>query len=483
MSDLTLQIAASGIDAEEAELNTAANNLANVSTPGYAREVVNQANIGATGTDGAGSGVLITSITEDGSSLYDQLNELAQGQLAAANESVSVQDLAQDAFPTATGTGLSSELSTLWTDFSTLATEPSNSAAQQSVVQAAGNVASTLNSTSAQLSSVGAQLQDDLGGSSTGYVGQANQLITEIAQINGQLAGLTTGSNSSGGLNLNSLTDEQRADAATLAGLVGSTSTISSTGTMTVSVAGIQLVSGSVATSLQTAGTAGGGDLAVETAQGDVVPAGGTVGSLLTGVNTAIPGYQSSLDSIADSLATSLNSLQAGGVSASGVPGPDAASASGYTGTTLPSIFVNDESSTAYTTGSGSAATISINPTLAADPSLIATAAGTATAGQSTIDPTTAQAMAAVGNSATGPDSLYQSLVGLVGTQTSQATNTQTSAQALADSTSSEQSSVEGVNTNDETVNMLAAQQNYQALASVISSTTSALEALLTAVD
>jgi len=33
MSDLTLNIAASGIEADQAELDTAANNLSNVSTP------------------------------------------------------------------------------------------------------------------------------------------------------------------------------------------------------------------------------------------------------------------------------------------------------------------------------------------------------------------------------------------------------------------------------------------------------------------
>ena len=90
--------------------------------------------------------------------------------------------------------------------------------------------------------------------------------------------------------------------------------------------------------------------------------------------------------------------------------------------------------------------------------------------------------MARLGSSPSGPDAQYQSLVALVGTQTSQALNTQTSAQALANSTTAAQSSVEGVNTNEETVNMLAAQQNYQALASVISSATTAIESLLSAV-
>jgi flagellar hook-associated protein FlgK len=143
---------------------------------------------------------------------------------------------------------------------------------------------------------------------------------------------------------------------------------------------------------------------------------------------------------------------------------------------------VNNDSATTYTPGAASAQSIAVNPTLLADPSLIATASGSQTAGTATIDPTTAQAMASVGQASGGPDDLYQSLVGLVGSQTSAANNDQSSAQALADSTTAQLSSVEGVDTNQETVDMLSAQQAYQAIAAVINSTSTALESLLQAV-
>lgn len=142
---------------------------------------------------------------------------------------------------------------------------------------------------------------------------------------------------------------------------------------------------------------------------------------------------------------------------------------------------MNNSSATTYTTGAGSAASIAVNPSLLADPSLIATASGSSTAGTATIDPTTAQAMAAVGQSSSGPDDLYQSLVSLVGAQTSAANNDQSSAQALSDSTTAQLSGVEGVDTNQATVSMLSAQQDYQAVAAVINSATTALNALLEA--
>ncbi|MGD0440445.1 MAG: flagellar hook-associated protein FlgK [Acidimicrobiales bacterium] len=481
MSDLSLQIAASGIEADQAELDTAANNLSNVSTPGYVEEVVNLKNITPSTTTGVGEGVAVQSVTEDGSALYDQLNLVSQGQLGSANEAASVQNLTQNAFPEPSSTGIQAQLSQLWTDLSTLATQPSSSGAQESVVQDANQVSQSLNGAWSQLSDVGQQLSNDLEGQGTtngGYIGQANQLINQIATLNGDIV---AGQN--GGTDVNSLVDQRREAVNQLGTLLGVRTTTEPDGTMTVTSGGIQLVSSTNAVDLQATGTAASGDLGVETTTGNVLSTGGQIGALLTGVNTTIPDYQSQLSSIADSLAQSLNTLQSNGVSASGVPGAtSSAGAPPYAGSYLPSIFVNNGSSTTYTPGSGSAQSITVNPTLMANPSLIATASGTSTAGTATIDPTTAQAMAAVGQASGGPDDLYQSLVALVGAQTSAANNNQTSAQALSDSTTAQLSSVEGVDTNQETVNMLSAQQAYQATAAVINSTTTALEALLAAV-
>ena len=57
MSDFGLSIAASGLNADTAELDTASNNLSNINTPGYAQEVVNLAPEAAAGPLEAGRGV------------------------------------------------------------------------------------------------------------------------------------------------------------------------------------------------------------------------------------------------------------------------------------------------------------------------------------------------------------------------------------------------------------------------------------------
>ena len=199
---------------------------------------------------------------------------------------------------------------------------------------------------------------------------------------------------------------------------------------------GIQLVSGTTAVDLQATGSAASGDLAVETTNGNVVPAGGQIGAILTGVNTTIPSYQSQLSAVADSLAQNLNTLQAGGVSANGTPGPTPRRPRRRTPARCsPRSSSMTASATTYTTGRDLGLVDRGQSHASRHPFAHRDRRGHSPAGVSTIDPTTAQAMAAVGQSTRTGRPAYQSLVGLVGSQTADANNDQTAAQALSDST------------------------------------------------
>ncbi|MCU1492022.1 MAG: flagellar hook-associated protein FlgK [Acidimicrobiaceae bacterium] len=467
MSDLGLDIASSSIAARDAELATAAQNLSNVSTPGYARETVNLSPLESATVDGAGQGVLVGSVSQATSSLYEQANLVATANLSAANQTASVSSAVQAAIDEPSTTGLQTSLNKFWSDLSTLATQPSNGAATETVVQDAANLATGLNSASSQLAATGTQLQQDLagtGGSTGGLVGQANTLINQIAKLN---AGIAAGAG--GGLDVNSLVDSQRAALSQLSGLIGVRTATDQTGQVTVWAGGIELVQGTTANDLQVSGSAANADVSVTSTSGTAVPAGGQIGALLGGVNTTIPALQTQLNKVADSLAASLNPLQAAGTSASGTPG-----------SANPVLFVNGGSATTYTPNGSSAASISVSAALLANPSLLSTAsAGTVGA---SIDPGTTQAMAAVGQKSGGPDDLYAQLIGTIGSQGAAATADQGSAQALSNSTTAELASVEGVNTDEETVNMLSAQRAYQASAQIINAINTSFQSLLQAV-
>ena len=372
MSDFGLSIAASGLIADTAELDTASNNLSNINTPGYAGEVVNLAPEDAAGPLGVGRGVSIGSVSELTDAVYEAANVTAEGVQGAANQANEVMTAIESIFPEPSTDGLAGQLSTFWSDLSTLASNPGQAGAEQTVATDAQQLTYTLDNSTTQLSQLSSTLQNEIGtgASDGGTLAQANGLLQQIAQLN---RGIVAGD--AGGQNVNALTDERRAAADQLAGLLGVSTTTQADGALTVLSGGVQLVSDTVAQTLTTTGAASSGDLSVSTASGVALAPGGSIGASLGAINTTIPGYQSQLSDVANALAQSVNALQGGGMDAAGDPG--SAIAGGYAGTILPNIFVDDGSTTTYTASTTSAASIAVSAAYAGNPSLIAIRRGT----------------------------------------------------------------------------------------------------------
>ena len=481
MSNLGLSILAGGLNADQALLDTASNNLANINTVGYARETVNLTSVGSAEPNGVGAGVSIASVANLTNAVFDATNTAAQGNLGSANETSQILSTVESIFPEPSTTGLGAQLATLWSAFSSLAASPNQPAEQSQVMHDAASVASTLNASSAQLTNLASSIQSQIGTGSGdgGMLAQVNSMLTQMASLN---QGIVAGN--AGGQGTNALQDQQRAIVSQLYSMLGVTTRTEADGAMTVSLRGVQLVSGDVAAQLTTTGSAATNNLSVETTTGAVVATGGTIGADLVAVNQTLAGYQAQLDNVADSLATQINSLQAGGLSVSGIAG---SAVPGNTGATLPNIFVNGSSTTAYTPGSNSAATITLSAAYVADPSLIATAAAPSASnsnaiGTGTLDGSNAQLMAALSGSATGPDAQYHGLIGALGTDSSNAKTNATTAQNLASTASANVASISGVNQNEEEVHVLTAQNAFQAMSQTISAINQSFQSLLQAV-
>ena len=482
MSDFGLSIAASGLNADSAELDTASNNLSNINTPGYAQEVVNLSPEAAAGPDQAGRGVTVASVSELTDAVYESANVAAEGVNGAASTANQVLTSIQAVFPEPSTNGLSAQLSQFWSDLSTLAANPNQAGAQQTVAADADGLAQALNGTSAQLSQLADSLQSEVGTGSAdgGTLSQANNLLSQVAQLN---QGIVAGD--AGGQNVNALSDERRSAVDQLAGLLGISTSTASDGTLTIDSGGVQLVSGTVAQTLVSTGSAATTNLGIATSTGVALAPGGSIGADLTAVNSTLPGYQSQLSAVANALAGDLNTLQANGMDANGNPG--AAIAGGYTGTVLPNIFVDQGSASTYTPSPLSAATIAVSPAYLAAPSLIATAAapgpGNSNAiGSPTLDSTNAQAMAALAGSASGPDPLYRSLIGTLGTEAANAAGTATAASNLATTAAGNLASISGVNQNQQEVDVLSAQNAFQAASQAINAINLSFQSLLQAV-
>jgi flagellar hook-associated protein 1 FlgK len=143
--DSSILVAASGLRSVTKGLAVASQNVANSSTPGYARESV--ANSAVTGGD-VGGGVLSgqASITVDQSleaSVFAQNGDVAAQQ--TISDALSQIDATQGT--TAAGNDLASEVGALSDAFSSLSANPGNAAGQAAVVSAANILAANINST------------------------------------------------------------------------------------------------------------------------------------------------------------------------------------------------------------------------------------------------------------------------------------------------------------------------------------------------
>lgn len=158
-SFLTLNTALSGVEAAQEELDTTGQNITNANTPGYEEQVVNliespSLNLSGSAANGAlqlGTGVSAASVTNTGDPYLDAAWRQQNGASASANTSQSYLQQIQTALNEPSSSGISSQLSTFWTDWNDLATNPNNAAAQQAVVQQANLLSQSFNSLSSEL--------------------------------------------------------------------------------------------------------------------------------------------------------------------------------------------------------------------------------------------------------------------------------------------------------------------------------------------
>jgi flagellar hook-associated protein 1 FlgK len=458
VSELGLSIVDSAIQADQAELQTSAENIANAQTPGYARETVQLGAYYPAEPNGVGGGVQTLGVSQMASGLLDANLRAAQAANGYATEMQTITSSVENLFPEPSQSGLQAQLSHLWSDLTKLAADPGSQALDQTVVTDAQTVTSTLNQTANGLGQLTSQLETELGApsaSSSGILVEANQLLSEVASLNTQI---TAGQG--GGQDTNALIDQRRADLSQLATLVGTTTRQESNGSMTVWLGGVTLVENGTAESLQATGGGGTTPLGVQTSLGTPVEPGGQAGAILEAVNTTIPGIQSQLDGVAAALAGQLNTLQAAGLDASGL-----------------------QQATTFFTGT-TASTIALNPSLVANPTWLATAAGPPAnpLGTPTLDGSNAAQMAAVANAPGGPDQLYQALVGDVGTLAQAASGQATTATTIETQAKSAVENVSGVSTNNEALVAMQAEKAFEAASKVAGTIAQALDSLLAAV-
>ena len=182
-------------------------------------------------------------------------------------------------------------------------------ASRQALVEAASSLATGFNSASAQLATISSQT----GQSVQLTLDEVNGAAQDLASLNKAIFDAHAMGNTP-----NDLLDQRDLVLDKLGKLGAVSSTDNGDGTIKVMFSGVTLVDGTTAHVLSESGGAIANDMATpETAALGATT--GELGALVALRDVTLPGYQSQLDTLAATLITQTNALQAGGVDANGV--------------------------------------------------------------------------------------------------------------------------------------------------------------------
>ncbi len=312
-------ISVSALQAFQAAINAASNNVANASTPGYDRETVNltEALPQSNGSFTVGAGVVVAGTSRAYSqAAANQLNtsQSTLGQLTALQSYTSQID---NLFGTNAG-GLSTALQSFYSAWSDVANNPTSTASRQALLGQAQSVATSIQNDSSQLNA----LNTDVNGRITADVTQINSIATQISALNQQIV-VSTGQN--GGQQPNELLDQRDQLLSNLSQLVGVTTTTDSNGSLNVFVGnGQPLVLQGQTTALTTVGNqfnASQLEISTSALNGTPISAritSGDLGGLLSARTQVINPALNQLGQVATALSQTVNSQQAQGLDLKG---------------------------------------------------------------------------------------------------------------------------------------------------------------------
>lgn len=459
----TLGMAARSLQVQQAGIEVAGNNMSNVNNPAYSRQVLNIATadpvatsiglqgtgVQAVGIEAIRSQMVNTQIQSENSvSSYWQAQQQAL-EFAQADLGQQVNSSTSSSTSTS-GQDIASSLSDFFSELQNLSTQPSSMAERQVLVMQASTLTDQFNQVAQQLDS----LNSSLNSSVQTDVGNANQDLSDIAELNNEIitSQINTGSPA------NDLIDQREQKIEDLANLANISVSQNANGGVDISIGGVTMVSDkNVLDTLQTY-DAGGGQLMVQaaTAGTPLTITGGSIGGEIDARDGPVATLSSSLDTLASQLVTAVNAVHAGGYSLTGSTGADF-----FTGT--------------------NAATIAVNPDLVNNPALIQASGTSGAVGDNSV----VLAMAQLANQANAGlnnqtfSQAYDQTVATMGQSLSTANDQVSNQQTVQQMLQQQRSSISGVSLDEEMANLSMYEYAYQASAHLMSVVDNMLYALV----
>lgn len=440
----SLMVAMQSLLAEQGALDLTTNNIANVNTPGYTREVpvLSEAPATQEANYSMGNGVVLEKYQSIRDQILEgQINQATQQNASAQAQTNSLQQV--EPLFTSTGSDIGSEMSAFFASVTQLQTDPTNMSLRAAILTAGQNLATSFHTTATGI----AQVQAGLNTQVAGDVGQINQLTKEIAPLNMQLANLQATGQDGG-----TVEDQLNVLIGKLSALTDVSVTQTESGLTLTTGNGTALVVGGQNFALQTA-TDAGMTIVLDSTGKDITKTiqNGDLGGAIDVRDSTLPDIVGQLNTLASDFADNFNAAQKKGFALDGTAGVD---------------FFN-----APSTGSGAAANFSVvipTPPLSAATLIAASSDGSAGSNGNLTN------LIAVQNdplktSGSSPVNSYAAIVFAAGSASAaaQAQTTATSMGLLQ--LTNQRSALSGVSINEESTNLIRYQQAFQAAAKVIS--------------
>jgi flagellar hook-associated protein 1 FlgK len=461
-------ILSQALNADQSALNIVANNVANANTTGYTKETPNWQENQPVEINGVflGTGVTETGATSVRDKVLterlDQQQQLASAsgsRLAALN---TIQALfTPDSGSTSSSAGdIGSDLTSFFDSFSSLEANPTNNALREAVLSSATTLAGDVSNAAASLNSQKAALDQE----ASGVISQVNALTGAIAQLNQQIQ--STSPNADAG----TLEDQRQQDLSQLSKLIGINQVTTENNGLSITTTSGQLLASEGSSFQLTSGTVDGVThfyLGTTDVTSELTTGGGELGGYLTARDVDIPGTLASLDQLAYSVSTAVNTQNNAGTDADGATGA-AVSASTTGAWTLdifsppPTLAANEASGSNNV--SGSAESMSVVMT---DPNQIAAASQNLGTG----DNSNAVALYKLSSqsivSGQTPTDYYSNFVATLGSTVSGVETENTAQNASVTQLQTQSDALSSVNLNDEASAMTTLERSYQAASQV----------------
>ncbi len=451
----SLNTALSALRYNQVVLDTANNNIANAGTDGYTRQRVESSAVsgGASGLwsrveMNPGYGVSVDGITRMTDTVLDARSRQEHAKQSYLDTRQAVLERVESGIGEPGDSGISAALSVFRSSLQDLSNHPGQAASRSQALATASTVADAFRVQVANIDAEAAQQRS----TAQSLVNQVNTIASSLAATNATIAQ----SRLSGSTD-NTLLDRRDQLAGQLAQLTGAVSTVQTDGTVSVTLGGVPLVTGKqagqlgIASGITASGGADGSPVTFSIDDGvttTAVPGGqlGKLGATTELLNTTLPAYRAGLDAVAKTFADQMNAQQAAGYDASGAPGAP--------------LFSYDPTNIA------GSLTVAIT-----DPDGLAASGVPGGA----VDGSNADAMAALSDA----DGAYQRLVNGFGTQVQSAQQIAANQKALTAQVDNAHEQLAGVNTDEETINLMTAQRGYEAAARVLTTMDSILDTLI----